>query len=97
MTAAARDVAEAADQGDGHPAAARPSTVISAAMRGGRLRDAASADCLRSHPCAMTDGGSCGSRKQETAAHRYASKALRAALLGAGQPFCESRKKFVDP
>ena len=35
MTAAARDVAEAADEGDGHPAAARSQAVVTATTDGG--------------------------------------------------------------
>ena len=62
VAAAARDVAEAADQGDGHPAAARSQTVVTA----------------------IIDGGGCGSRKQEAAAHRHASKASKGSIAGRG-------------
>ena len=92
---AARDVAEAADQGDGHPAAAWSQTVIRAAMRGGRLRDAATTDVSGSHPCAMTDGGGCGSRKQEAAAHRYASKWFKGSIAGRGAALLRSEKYML--
>ena len=67
MTTAARDVTEAAHEGDGHSATARSQTVVTA----------------------MTDGGGCGSRKQEAAAHRHASKASSGSIAGRGAAFCE--------
>ena len=33
---------------------------------------------------AITDGGGCGSRKQEAAAHRHASKASKGSIAGRG-------------
>ena len=84
MTAAARDVAEAADEGEGHPAAARSQTVVTAITDG--LRDAAT-----------TDGGHCGSREQEAAAHRYASKASKGGIAGRGAALLRREKSFGTP
>ena len=80
MTAAARDVAEAADQGDCDLAAARPSTVVTAIT-----------DC----PCAMTDGGGRGSCKQEAAAHLYA-KPSNGSIAGRGAALLRCEKNVLD-
>ena len=71
--AAARDVTEAAHQGDGHPAAAWSQAVVTA----------------------IIDGGGCGSRKQEAAAHRYASKASKGSMAGRGAASAFCVQKFV--
>ena len=76
MTAAARDVAEAADQGDGDSATARSQAVVTA----------------------MTDGGGCGRRKQEAAAHRHASSSSKGSIAGRGAASLREReKKLGDP
>ena len=54
-----------------HPATTRSQAVVAAIIDG--LRDAA-----------ITDGGGCGSRKQEAAAHRHASKASKGSIAGRG-------------